>query len=47
MKSNNTSKPRNHTALAMAKRHGSTTTQMRDRRDRRPKDARRKAEWMS
>lgn len=29
------------TAVAMMKRHGSTSTTMRDRRERRPKDARR------
>lgn len=34
------SKPRNPTAVAMMKRYRNTQTTMRDRRDRRAKDAR-------
>jgi hypothetical protein len=34
------SKPRNHVAVAMQKRYGKTNTVMKDRRDRRSKDAR-------
>lgn len=39
---------RNNVAVAMIKRYGKTTTTMRDRRDRRPKDAKRswKREWV-
>jgi hypothetical protein len=33
--------PRNSVVVEMNKRYGQTTTVMRDRRDRRPKDARR------
>jgi hypothetical protein len=33
-------KPRNPIVVAMMKRHACTTTVMRDRRNRRPKDAR-------
>ena len=33
--------PRNSVVVEMNKRYGTTTTTMRDRRDRRPKDARR------
>jgi hypothetical protein len=39
---------RNPTAVAMLKRYGQTTTTMRDRRDRRAKDARKswkREEW--
>jgi len=41
-------KPRNNVAVAMRKRYGQTQTTMRDRRSRRPKDARKswkKEEW--
>jgi hypothetical protein len=37
--------PQNPIAVAMVKRHGTTTTRMKDRRNRRPKDARRTREW--
>lgn len=42
-----TKRPRNPVAVALVRRHGSTTTVMRDRRERRPKDARRswKRDW--
>lgn len=36
---------RNPIAVAMLVRHGSTSTRMRDRRVRRPFDARRRDEW--
>jgi hypothetical protein len=36
----------NPLAVALRLRHASTTTQMRDRRDRRPKDARRERQWL-
>ena len=37
--------PQNPIAVAMTKRHGTTTTRMKDRRLKRPKDARRTREW--
>lgn len=42
-----TERHQNPVQVAMMKRHGNTTTTMRDRRDRRPKDARRswKRDW--
>jgi hypothetical protein len=36
---------RNPIAVAMSVRHGGTSTRMRDRRVRRPLDARRRDEW--
>lgn len=36
---------RNPIAVAMSVRHGSTSTRMRDRRVRRPLDARHRNEW--
>lgn len=35
----------NPIAVAMMLRHGTTSTRMKDRRQRRPKDARTKEEW--
>jgi hypothetical protein len=35
----------NPIAVAMTKRHATTTTRMKDRRLKRPKDARRAREW--
>jgi len=40
-----TKRRQNPLAVAMNLRHGATQTKMRDRRQRRPKDARRKSEW--
>lgn len=40
-KNKSKSAPRNSVVVEMNKRYGSTTTTMRDRRSRRPKDARR------
>lgn len=38
-------KRQNPIAVAMTLRHATTTTRMKDRRQRRPKDARRKEDW--
>lgn len=38
---------RNPVAVAMRERYGKVETTMRDRRERRAKDARRKREWFS
>jgi|688.fasta_scaffold07574_14 hypothetical protein len=35
----------NPIAVAMTLRHATTTTRMKDRRNRRPKDARHKEDW--
>lgn len=48
MKNKSNRTVRNPIALAMMKRYGQTETVMRDRRERRPKDARRswkREEW--
>jgi len=38
-------KRQNPIAMAMTLRHATTTTRMKDRRQRRPKDARHKEDW--